>query len=608
MMTMLVLVVMCLFWVQAPRIYTLDLANPNHIVGAYSPEPAGSWLRGDSLLMLPQTYFASMQILEMRWQRYSAAEEFTVTISQQTNNAVSTASSQLVPTPELRTMRYLLRAPITGGEMVRFVSPVQQFGGDKRAIGAMIRDVTVQVLPYGLVSFGIYVLSFWSVCVALAVWLRRSGWMGMGVWGMVVTLYCTVLWQELQSGFYQPYILFSPVGRMWFCGMLFGLVLWRALRPNVTSDAQPDQGRRLGLDVIRFFAITSVVIAHGVGLLPTELNRDQKILRLFISHGLWGVDMFFSLSGYLIGRIILRILESLNQYEVVRRFWMRRWLRTLPVAYISAAIIWMIVPPNSVMDYVQSILFLSAINPNNVIQEMGFWWSLGIEEVFYFLFPLVIYWLCRRYKMTPTQAFITAVVVFLVVPTLVRFTLQQILSPRAANNLNVSIYARLDSMVYGLMIAWMYIWRRSWFERVASWGFAPGIGIMLVGYLLTAGLDRWYMFGIFMGHTFMVCGSALLIPAMERVMTLGWKPLDRFVSWVALISYSMYLYHIMIYTVIKREFGSMPIFGELTWVGLFGVYLCVTGIVSWLSYRYVEAPILRWRDRHYPEIGRQAQE
>jgi peptidoglycan/LPS O-acetylase OafA/YrhL len=110
------------------------------------------------------------------------------------------------------------------------------------------------------------------------------------------------------------------------------------------------------------------------------------------------------------------------------------------------------------------------------------------------------------------------------------------------------------------------------------------------------------MFGIFMGHTFMTLGSALLIPAVERFATLGWKPLDRFVSWAALISYSVYLYHIMIVNFIKRTTGSTLDYGDLAWRAV--VYLCITGVVAWLSYRYIEEPVLRWRDRRYPEIGR----
>jgi peptidoglycan/LPS O-acetylase OafA/YrhL len=595
-------VVVYLLWAQAPRTYTLDLADRNRIQGAFPPEEAGSWLRGDTVVMLPHTYAASMQILEMRWQRFSLADAFPVTISQQVEDGVPTAVAELVPDTEVRRVHYLLRAAVFGGDTVRLLSQTQQFSGDSRSIGALVREVSIRVLPFDTTILLWYVAGFWVVTAALALWMSHGRWLGLVVWSMVVALYAVVLWQELQSGFYQPYILFSPAGRMWVSAVLVGLVLWRTYGPRAEVDPAAHHGRRFGLDVIRFLAVLCVVIAHAVPLLPAELSRDKDVFQWFVYLGSMGVDMFFSLSGYLIGRIILRLLDNIDQYAVVRRFWVRRWLRTLPAAYVSALAIWLFAPPSSFFAYLQSILFLGTIDPHYIVGDMSFWWSLGAEEVFYVLFPLSVYWLCRRFALAPIKAFMVSVSLFLVIPTVVRFVLQQILSLQAAGDLNFTIYARLDSMVYGLLVAWLYIRQRAWFERIATWGFTPGIGIMLFGYLLMVNLDRWYMFGIFMGHTFMTLGSALLIPAVERFATLGWKPLDRFVSWAALISYSVYLYHIMIVNFIKRTTGSTLDYGDLAWRAV--VYLCITGVVAWLSYRYIEEPVLRWRDRRYPEIGR----
>ena len=433
-------------WVQAPRIYEMDLADRNRIAGAYPPEEAGSWLRGDTVLMLPQTYFASMQILEMRWQRFSLAEEFVVTVAQQDEDGVPQVVSELRPTLELRTMRYLLHAPMYGGDTVRLVSPVQQFAGDRREIGALIRDVSIQVLPFSNTVMVMYAGGFWLVCGTLALWMSRGRWMGLGVWSMVVALYAVVLWQELQSGFYQPYILFTPLGRIWLSLTLVALVLWRTYRPAAASEERAPHERRFGLDVIRFLAVLCVVIAHAVPLMPAELSRDKNVFQWFVYLGSMGVDMFFSLSGYLIGRIILRLLDNIDQYEVVKRFWMRRWLRTLPAAYMSALVIWVFAPPVSFFAYLQSILFLGTIDPHYIVGDMSFWWSLGAEEVFYVLFPLTVYWLCRRFAFAPIKAFIVSVSLFLMIPTVIRFVLQQILNLQAGGDLNFTIYARFDGV------------------------------------------------------------------------------------------------------------------------------------------------------------------
>jgi len=600
--------IVCGVWIQAPRTYLLNLEDTSILQGSYGPEQAGSWLRGDSVLVLPQTYFASQQILKMQLQRFSVADAFAVTLSQQSANQATTAVSQIMPTIELRTVQYLLNAPMTGGQRVRLQSPVQQFAGDKRQIGALIRDVSVHVVSFNYVKFAMYVLSFWLVCMAFALWLWKGRWLGLLVWMLITVCYIVVLHQEIQSGFYDPYILFAPSQRVWLCLLLVGLVCYRNYNPVVAVDSVVETKRRFGLDMLRFWAVMLVVISHGAGLLPQEIMRGGNTTQGFIAMGGMGVDLFFALSGYLIGRIILRTLENITQYDVVKRFWARRWLRTLPAAYVSAIVVWLFAPPNSFFAYLQSILFLGAANPYNVVQEMGFWWSLGVEEVFYFLFPFVVYQLCKTFSMTPSKSFVVSVMLFLIVPMATRLGLQMLFTPKAAYYLNVTIYARLDSMVYGLGIAWIYVRRRSWFNMLATWGMAPGIGMIVLGYVLTADLSRWYMVGIFLGHTFIIIGAALVIPALERCSTVGFKYFDSFVSWVALISYSVYLYHFMIYEWIENELVGALFLGDVPWTWDFGIYLCMTLLISWLSYRYVEAPILRWRDRHYPEIGRQAQE
>lgn len=600
--------IVCGVWIQAPRTYLLNLEDTSILQGSYGPEQAGSWLRGDSVLVLPQTYFASQQILKMQLQRFSVADAFAVTLSQQSANQATTAVSQIMPTIELRTVQYLLNAPMTGGERVRLQSPVQQFAGDKRQIGALIRNVSVHVVSFNYVKFTMYVLSFWLVCMAFALWLWKGRWLGLLVWMHITVCYIVVLHQEIQSGFYDPYILFAPSQRVWLCLLLVGLVFYRKYNLVVAVDSVIETKRRFGLDMLRFWAVMLVVISHGAGLLPQEIMRSGNTTQGFIAMGRMGVDLFFALSGYLIGRIILRTLENITQYDVVKRFWARRWLRTLPAAYVSAIVVWLFAPPNSFFAYLQSILFLGAANPYNVVQEMGFWWSLGVEEVFYFLFPFVVYQLCKTFSMTPSKSFVVSVMLFLIVPMATRLGLQMLFTPKAAYYLNVTIYARLDSMVYGLGIAWIYVRRRGWFNMLATWGMAPGIGMIVLGYVLTADLSRWYMVGIFLGHTFIIIGAALVIPALERCSTVGFKYFDYFVSWVALISYSVYLYHFMIYEWIENELVGASFLGDVPWTWDFGIYLCMTLLISWLSYRYVEAPILRWRDRHYPEIGRQAQE
>ena len=83
--------------------------------------------------------------------------------------------------------------------------------------------------------------------------------------------------------------------------------------------------RIYGLDILRAFAILFVVAGHGEVLLPRQL---KSINDFFVFDG---VSIFFVLSGFLIGGILIKILEK-NQITInlLFEFWIRRWFRTLP--------------------------------------------------------------------------------------------------------------------------------------------------------------------------------------------------------------------------------------------------------------------------------------
>ncbi|MFN7472434.1 MAG: acyltransferase family protein [Roseiflexaceae bacterium] len=107
------------------------------------------------------------------------------------------------------------------------------------------------------------------------------------------------------------------------------------------------------------------------------------------------------------------------------------------------------------------------------------------------------------------------------------------------------------------------------------------------------------MASIVLGHTAMTVGAALLIPALERWQTLGGSRRDWVVRAVALISYSLYLYHSMWEQRVHLWFGSATTWSE--WVRNVAVYLGGAVILATLSYRFVEVPVLRWRDEKHSE-------
>lgn len=87
--------------------------------------------------------------------------------------------------------------------------------------------------------------------------------------------------------------------------------------------------RNFGLDIIRACAIIFVLLDHGWYFLRNP-NVHVNILAVF---GYIGVELFFVLSGFLIGQILLREFVGQMSSMLLKRFYIRRWFRTIPLYY-----------------------------------------------------------------------------------------------------------------------------------------------------------------------------------------------------------------------------------------------------------------------------------
>src|SRR5204863_5095522 len=100
-----------------------------------------------------------------------------------------------------------------------------------------------------------------------------------------------------------------------------------ALAPPMTSRATD---RVFGLDLLRAAAIMMVICAHGFVVLYPHFG---DALGVFGHGGFYGVELFFVLSGFLIGQILIRRGLALGRAANVAVFYVRRWFRTLPLRH-----------------------------------------------------------------------------------------------------------------------------------------------------------------------------------------------------------------------------------------------------------------------------------
>jgi peptidoglycan/LPS O-acetylase OafA/YrhL len=148
------------------------------------------------------------------------------------------------------------------------------------------------------------------------------------------------------------------------------------------TDKIAGMARRYELDVLRCAAILMVLIYHGVQMSPIE----SPLVRQMASFGQYGVDLFFVLSGWLIGGLYWR--ERLVFGDVnLMRFWVRRWIRTIPPYLVALCLSFGAVFAARREPFDPGyLLFIQ-----NYYERIPFFlvsWSLCVEEHFYLLAPI----------------------------------------------------------------------------------------------------------------------------------------------------------------------------------------------------------------------------
>ena len=370
---------------------------------------------------------------------------------------------------------------------------------------------------------------------------------------------------------------------------------------------------------MRAVSILAVVFGHSFGLferlgyIPYWGTVTHKCGENVLELGIFGVELFFVLSGFLIGNILIKTFLAADNFTFsdVRQFWVRRWFRTLPNY-------WLILTVNiilyQVLHYIpfepvqlKAYVFLQNLWYPNMLNSLPEGWSLSVEEWFYLTLPVAMCLLAYVFKPVHKVRLLFRIFIgYLLVFLLVRVfnAINPINGFDPDEGIRKVVVFRLDAVMYGVVMAYLVHVRPLMMQKAAKYLFFAGIaGIVALFYLVikydfvlrpshntvVRFLDNAFLYMVMP----LVC--SLCLPFLHNLRYVKSKLVSSGVSYVSKISYSVYLVHFsLVYRLLCYPIKVSTFKGTLA---VYIFYWVVVFVLSGLIYRYFEFPVMKLRDR-----------
>ena len=376
--------------------------------------------------------------------------------------------------------------------------------------------------------------------------------------------------------------------------------------PGTTDNiyGRRDSPRRMpGLDLLRALAILCVMYYHALTL--HLLPKSDPVAQI----GWMGVDLFFALSGFLIGSQLLRPLTQ-GQRLGLGVFYARRLFRTLP-AYLVVLALYFTVPIFREAPEIQPLWQFLTFTENLFIhvdhgKAFSHVWSLCVEEQFYLVAPLAVWILARRPAASKTLAVCIAILLGGIVlrgadwlhdlaPIYSFAHNYGIVARYWSERIYYPTWTRLDGLLAGFTVALLASFRPGLWQRLMSRGNLM-LGSALAGLAVAIYLfrDPTALLPSVIGYPILSFSMGCLVVAGAGPSSLiGRRPIPL-AGIVAAISYSLYLTHKAVYHLVRLaagdSFAGHPILAMLAYGG-------AALLGGALLYTIVERPFLRLRDR-----------
>ena len=345
--------------------------------------------------------------------------------------------------------------------------------------------------------------------------------------------------------------------------------------------ANRDAQRISSLDGARAVSIFLVMFFHAAGSHPLPLfwRLGQFMF------GSLGVRIFFVVSGFLITALLLKEQERTGRISL-RNFYLRRVARIFPASYFYLIVVVLLIPTGYVTaqygSFPSILLYFADFHiagPKNI--SLGQFWSLSVEEQFYFFWPATLVFLGGSRALRVCLLLLISAPVFRVLSFYLHWSTEP----------NFAFENVCDALASGCLLAilrdrlyanWLY-------GRLVN-SVAPIIIAACAFFICGASLPVWFKYVI--GIPLLNFGIVMTLDRYMRMPTadigrfLNWRP----VIWIGTISYSLYLWQqFFLFSNIE-----MSVF----------VRVALSVIMAIVSFYLVEKPIRRWLNSKWNDASR----
>lgn len=339
-----------------------------------------------------------------------------------------------------------------------------------------------------------------------------------------------------------------------------------------------DPTRNAWVDYLRGTSIILVLATHIASVLTAV--ADGPVWRLFVSSGYFGVCLFFVISGFLITQGIYNRFGTLGAISL-RAFYANRARRILPGLLLTLTVLWILLKRSPGMffvpDFGTRLWYVATFRYNDYRLAHGTgilaWdvlWSLSIEEMFYFFYPV----LCRL--LAPRRLLIPLLAVACVFGPLFRAYWH-----KGTEDSQFAFGGCVGLLALGCLTA---VAAKSWAEphgkRCASVLIGAGLAIIVASALWVPGVQRT-LAGGFGAAVFLLGASRLQrVAPPARLRWLGFLPL---LGAAGRLSYEIYLLHGYFAPQIYSAFAVQRVKLGNVWIGVACYVLAFVGVVSLAS-------------------------